>query len=162
MKNHFLKRSAEPFVKSFVKSVAKPFVLSACLAVLVMPSFAGDIIEARQKRFKQSGAALQSMFKKDAPAGDFDAIKQKANELIEWANEMPGYFPPGSDSPDDEAKPIVFSDPEGFKQAAQKFAASAQAVEDAAKSQDGAAVKAALGQLGGSCKSCHTKYRDKK
>ncbi|MGC6472535.1 MAG: c-type cytochrome [Parvibaculales bacterium] len=131
-----------------------------CLTSL--PSVAGEIVQARKQRFKQSGAALQLMSKQLAPAEDFEALKLKANELIEWANEMPGYFPPGSDTPDDEAKPNVFTDPEGFQSAAQNFANAAQMIEDAAKNGDIAAVKAAIGRTGASCKACHKKYRAKK
>ncbi|MGC6511170.1 MAG: c-type cytochrome [Parvibaculales bacterium] len=135
-------------------------VCTICLTSL--PSLAGEIVQARKQRFKQSGATLQMMSKQLAPAKDFETLKQKANELIEWANEMPGYFPPGSDTPDDEAKPNVFTDPEGFQAAAQNFANAAQMIEDAAKNGDIAAVKAAIGQTGASCKACHKKYRAKK
>lgn len=149
MKNHRIFNFALVFV-------------TGALCLTSLPSFAGEIVQARQQRFKQSGAALQIMSKQLAPAEDFEALKQKANELIEWANEMPGYFPPGSDTPEDEAKPNVFTDPEGFQKAAQNMAFAAQMIENAAKEGDSAAVKAAIGRTGATCKACHKKYRAKK
>ncbi len=53
------------------------FLLLTIFIVASFPSFAGDIIQVRQLRFKQSAEALQTMFKHDAPAENYQALKQK-------------------------------------------------------------------------------------
>ena len=50
------------------------------------------------KRFKQSGADIQAIFKKHMGAGNFAAIEQAATRMAAWGEEMPDAFPTGSNS----------------------------------------------------------------
>ncbi|NEK22222.1 cytochrome c [Sulfitobacter sp. JBTF-M27] len=57
------------------------------------------------------------------------------------------------------AKAEIWSDPDGF---AEKFEALADASAALIDASDAAAVGAGMGDLGGSCKGCHEKYRGPK
>ncbi|NNK15272.1 MAG: cytochrome c [Sulfitobacter sp.] len=57
------------------------------------------------------------------------------------------------------AKAEIWSDPDGF---AEKFQALADASAALIDASDAAAVGAGMGDLGGSCKGCHEKYRGPK
>lgn len=135
------------------------------IATFVSPIMASEIGDARTKRFKQMGGALKSIAKKDLPAGNLEAIKEKANIIIDYANEMPDYFPQGSDEADDKARAEIWDDFGDFKMLARDLSESAQSLEDAAKdaAKDGdmAALGAALKHTGGRCKACHLKYKHK-
>ena len=56
------------------------------------------LVEKRIKRFKQSGADIQAIFKKHIAAGDYVAIEKAATRIADWADVMPNYFPAGSSS----------------------------------------------------------------
>lgn len=57
------------------------------------------------------------------------------------------------------AKAEIWSDPDGFAERMQALADASTALMDAS---DAAAVGAGMGDLGGSCKACHEKYRGPK
>ena len=71
--------------------------------------------EERKQRFKASGASMKALYREHLPAEDYQAIKAEATVLVKWAKDMPEAFPFGSDSDNDEAKPEIWTDFEGFK-----------------------------------------------
>jgi len=116
-----------------------------------------ESFEAMGDAFKQAGDAM----KQDAP--DMAVVQSAATKINAMAPKLPGWFPAGS-GPDDgirtEALQAVWTKPEEFRQAAQKFADEAARFEAAAKGGDKAAVGAAMQSLGGACKGCHEKFRE--
>lgn len=117
--------------------------------------------QERIERFKASGASVKAMYQEYLPAQDYQAIKAEAAVLVRWAGDIPAAFPFGSDSDDDEARPEIWSDFEGFKQAAKSFETAALALQSATDQNDIDMVKKALDNVGASCKACHRKYRKK-
>jgi len=71
-------------------------------------------------------------------------------------------FPEGSDFGETTALPKIWEDPGAFTRELRMFEAAAATLGQAAGSGDMAAIGAALGELGKSCKSCHENFRQKK
>ena len=117
--------------------------------------------EERKQRFKDSGASMKALYYEHLPEEDYQAIKAEATVLVKWAKDMPEAFPFGSDSDNDEAKPEIWTDFEGFKSAAKAFETASLDLQKAVVQNDISLVKTALGNVGASCKACHKKYREK-
>ena len=133
-----------------------------CLAtVLVASADASDVQKERKMRFEASSAAIKAMFRQHLPAGDFTAISKEAGILNVWAKEMPAKFPAGSDRPDDQARPEIWTDFETFKAAAANYEQTTAALQKAADGGDADIVQAALLEVTASCKACHKKFRSK-
>ena len=75
-------------------------------------------------RFKQSGAAIQSVFKQHLGNDDFAAIAEAATLIADWADVMPDYFPAGSTSPG--ARDDIWDDFDDFKSKAADNAKAAR------------------------------------
>ena len=141
-------------------------ILSAALAVPATAALAHEpgtyespIVEQRVKRFKQSGADIQAIFKKHMGAGNFAAIEQAATRMAAWGEEMPDTFPTGSNSVG--ADPAIWENFSDFENKAAAFAKAAAELKTAAASGNARAVKKAAQAVGGTCKSCHQSYRIK-
>jgi len=59
------------------------------------------------------------------------------------------------------ALPVIWSDAAKFKQAQDQFQSAVAALVAASKSGDEAKVKAAIGDVGKNCGSCHDNFREK-
>ena len=89
---------------------------------------------------------------------DFDTITEEAMKLAAWAEVMPDYFPAGSGA-GTSAKPEIWADFVGFKDAAEAFHDAAQDLITVAAKQDAASTAEALKAVGASCKACHQKFK---
>jgi cytochrome c556 len=58
-------------------------------------------------------------------------------------------------------KPEFFQEQQEVGKVAQEFNREANAIAEIASTGDAAAVKAQLGKLGGTCKSCHDKFKNR-
>ena len=140
--------------------------LALGVTAFIMPATAHEpgtyespMVEKRVKRFKQSGADIQAVFKKHLPAGDYAAIEAAALRMAAWGDEMPDAFPAGSRSVGaDDALWDNFPD---FKAKSEAMAEASRALKAAAGSGDKVSVAAAAKRVGGTCKSCHDSYRIK-
>lgn len=147
----------------------KPFLSLILSAALVVPvtavlahepgTYESPIVEQRVKRFKQSGADIQAIFKKHMGAGNFTAIEKAAELMAAWGEEMPDAFPAGSNSVG--ADPAIWENFSDFESKADAFAKAATELKAAAASGNAGAVKNAARAVGGTCKSCHQSYRIK-
>ena len=127
----------------------------------VEPAADASIVEKRVHRFKQSGAAIQSVFKEHLGNDDFAAIAEAATLMAGWADVMPDYFPAGSTSPG--ARDDIWADFNDFKSKAADNAKAARDLQQLALAgTDKSAIAAAAKKLGGTCKACHQSYRIKK
>ena len=127
----------------------------------VEPAANASIVEKRVHRFKQSGAAIQSVFKEHLGNDDFAAIAEAATLMAVWADVMPDYFPAGSTSPG--ARDDIWADFDDFKSKAADNAKAARDLQQLALAgTDKSAIAAAAKKLGGTCKACHQSYRIKK
>ena len=124
----------------------------------VAPAADASIVDKRIHRFKQSGAAIQSVFKEHLGANDFAAIAEAATLIADWADVMPDYFPTGSASPG--ARDEIWADFDDFKSKAADNAKAARDLQQLALAgTDKGSIVAAASKLGGTCKACHQSYR---
>jgi cytochrome c556 len=109
----------------------------------------------------RSNGALIAMAKGDV-AFDKEVAARHAAVLANLS-ELPftsGAFGPGTDKgAPSKADPKIWSEPEKFKAASDKFIAATRALPAAAG--DAGSLKTALADLGKTCKGCHDDYRQK-
>jgi cytochrome c556 len=91
----------------------------------------------------------------------WDAATAASNaETIAMLSRLPWpAFAPGTDQGDTRAKPDIWSDNAKFKANAERLQEQTAKLAAAAKSGDEAAVKAAFGEVGKTCKGCHDQFR---
>ena len=68
---------------------------------------------------------------------------------------------PGTDSGDTTLNAEVFLKPAKFKEVAQNFETQTAKLASVAQSEDFKAIKAQFGEIGKTCKACHTQFRTK-
>lgn len=125
-------------------------------------SGATGIVKERMEMMKGMGAAMKEIAGMLRGSSDYDAgrIKALGDEMRKHAAHMPMMFPEGSNKEPSEAKATIWTNVEGFKTESAKLAQYAAALAESA--DDKAAAKTAFRNVGQSCKSCHTDYREKK
>ncbi|GAB2905614.1 cytochrome c [Uliginosibacterium flavum] len=123
-----------------------------------------DQIKYRQSAMTvnaRSSGALNAMAKGDVAFNKDVAVRHAS--VIADLSDLPlqaGAFGPGTDKgAPTKADPKVWSEPEKFKAAYDKFTAAAKALPAAAG--DVGTLKVALADLGKTCKGCHDDYRMK-
>ena len=138
----------------------RTFLFAGCAAALISLSSLGasaGVVEDRKANFKANNASMRAI----AAAlgnGDFDTITAEAKKIAAWAEVMPDYFPEGSGE-GTSAKPAIWTDFIGFKDAAEANYNAAEALITAAAKQDAQAAGQALQAIGGTCKGCHQKFK---
>jgi cytochrome c556 len=138
-------------------------------AVSTLPATAASaqdaprLMKQRHEDFERIGDAMKVVsreLKGDKP--NLDNVRQGAGTIAGLASEMLGWFPPGT-GPDvgkTEAKAEIWQKPQDFTAKSQAFTQAARAFQAAAQGNDLAAIRAAHGNLGKSCKACHDLYRE--
>ncbi len=99
--------------------------------------------------------------KADTP--DLAQVRQNADVIATLAPQVKTWFPQGT-GPDvgkTDAKAEIWQKPDDFAAKARDFETAAAAFKTAAAGNDLAAIRAAQGNLGNSCKACHDLYRAK-
>ena len=91
----------------------------------------------------------------------FDAKAATDNaEIATMVSKLPyAGFVDGSDKGDTKAKPEIWAERDKFNAAATKMQDEMAKLNAAAKTGDAAAIKVAVGGVGGACKACHDSYR---
>jgi len=97
----------------------------------------------------------------DASPPDLATVRKEAAAMAKVAPEVSGWFPPGTgpETGKTHAKPEIWQKPDDFAAKIRGFQAAAQKLNTAAQGDNVAAMKAAFGDLGKSCKACHDPYR---
>ena len=135
--------------------------LSAAIAAAIIGfsslSASAGVIEDRKANFKANNASMRAIGAA-LSFDDFEAVASEAQKIAAWAMVMPDYFPEGSGE-GTSAKPAIWSDFIGFKDAAEANYNAAEALIAAAQKQDSAQAGAALKALGATCKACHQKFK---
>ncbi|MEK8032402.1 cytochrome c [Ideonella sp. DXS29W] len=91
----------------------------------------------------------------------FDAAAAQANaDIVATLSKLPfTAFIDGTSSGDTKAKPEIWTEQDKFKAAAAKMNDEVAKLNVAAKSGNIDQIKAAVGDVGKSCKACHDSYR---
>jgi cytochrome c556 len=120
-------------------------------------------IELRQGQLKKLGKAFKTI-SDELKAGEPDmaAIQAAAASVPVEAEGMADWFPAGT-GPESgvktEALAAIWEQPDLFAEKVANFQAAAGDLALAAEGGDVAAIGAAFGQTGGTCKSCHETFR---
>lgn len=147
----------------------KKLVIAALICAtpaLAAAQEAKDIVAARQGFYKLLGAnmgVLAGMAK-----GEMDYTAEGAQSAADNIALLTQYnamhlFAPGTSSADVEgarALPAIWEDMAGVQEKGMAFKAAAENMK-AVAGQGKAEMAGALGDLGGTCKSCHDNYRAK-
>ena len=135
------------------------------IAVVAQSATPAQVIETRQKNLKEIGKAMKSTgdsFKSGTP--DAALIRANANVVGGYADQLGTWFPAGTamgGPTKTAAKPEIWTDKAGFAKAAGDFSVAAKAFRTAAAGNDLGATGKAAQALGGTCKTCHEKFRAK-
>ncbi|MFL5254482.1 MAG: c-type cytochrome [Rhodopila sp.] len=145
-------------------------VIKSKIAVAAFILFAGagvaqaqtpDPIALRQATFDLNSGTFTLARTIVANKLDVKPIENPARGMAKWAALIPSMFPKGSDKGDTKALPEIWSDPAGFKKAADEFGAASTKLADAAKAGDADAVAVATKAVGDACGACHKAFRAK-
>lgn len=133
-------------------STAAPLEKSAALALM----------KERHENYEKIGKAMKAIgrtLKSDSP--DLGVVRTGADTIATMAPKVKSWFPAGT-GPDvgkTEAKAAIWQKNDDFVAKADDFTRAATAFQAAARGGDLAAIRAAHGALGKSCKACHDLYR---
>lgn len=137
--------------------------LILCLSVsLFAPAALADAeadIKYRQNIFKVVGGHMGGMgtiLKSGVYPDDF---AYHAKSIAAVASIVPTVFPAGSGDGKTEALPDIWSEPEEFQAALDKFLTAAADMGEVADSGDMGAIGGAMKALGGACKNCHDNFK---
>jgi cytochrome c556 len=119
-----------------------------------------DPIETRQAGQDLMAADYAGIRAVVAAKGNVKTLEKPAEALARWIKQFPSQFPPGSDTGHNtKALPAVWSDPAGFRKAADNFVAAADKLAELAKTGNPDSVAAQVKLVGEACLACHHTYR---
>jgi cytochrome c556 len=123
------------------------------------------IITARQDKLKKMGAANRAMadeLKKSTP--DVAVFKTNADLIAGFAPDLINWFPAGTGMESGvktAAKAEVWSQPDQFKAAHERFVAESAKFQTTVATGDLAAIGAGVEELGLTCRNCHQVNRQR-
>lgn len=121
-----------------------------------------DTVKGRQANLKDLGAAFKAIsdeMKAGTPAST--TVEYSIKSVQQYANGIENWFPEGSGPElgiEMAAKPEIWTQPEDFATKVSDFQAAVANLT--AASGDPAAIPAAFGGVGKTCKSCHDTYKE--
>jgi cytochrome c556 len=133
--------------------------LVVCLIATGFGSANADIIADRKAGFKRNADSMK-VIAAAIRGGDYQTVINRTDGIASWASKIPSYFPEGSDSGDTKARAEIWFEFDAFKAKAKANETAALTLVTAAKSGDQGAMMAGLKNLGASCKSCHSIFKD--
>jgi len=133
------------------KTVCAALLLAAASGMV----FAQDINAERAAVMRSNGQAVAAL-RPLTTSFDAAAVKAQAEVLAGNGAKIAVLFAPGTDQNNPQASPAIWTDAAGFKAAADKFTADANALTAVS---DGPGLAAALATLQSNCGACHKAYR---
>lgn len=121
-------------------------------------------VEARQSHFQDLGAAFKAIndeIKAGRPASTTTTFS--IDSVVRYAPQVRTWFPEGTGPElgvETEAKAAIWEQPEEFEAALADFERAVEDLATAKQSGEPEAIKAAFMKTGGTCKSCHDKFRE--
>jgi cytochrome c556 len=118
------------------------------------------VMKARHEGMEAIGDSTKAI--RRAQSGpDLPAIRSNAAKIAQLSQQASGWFPAGTgpDIAKTRAKVDIWQNSEDFAVKLRNFQAAAHTFNAAASGKDAATIDAAFGQLNGTCKACHDKYR---
>jgi len=141
--------------------VAAAVLLGVSLPAAAQFAKPEDAIKYRKAAMTMMGTHVGRIFAMANGKAPFDAKAAAANADIAAAVSKWQFagFVEGSDQGQTRAEPKIWSELDKFKAAAAKSNEDIAKLDVAAKSGSLDAIKAAVGEVGKSCKACHDAYR---
>ena len=143
-------------------SAAAPAGAQAIPSAAVSGEQAKKVMHDRHENYEKFGDAMKALSRDvKAASPDLAAVRKNAAVFTDLGPQMLSWFPPGSgpEAGKTDAKAEIWQKPEDFAAKAKAFNQAATAFQAAAQGSDLAAIRAAHGNLGKSCKACHDLYR---
>jgi len=147
--------------------------LSAALALAMGAGYSLTAVSQAKPEVlvKQRQSAMTLQGKYFGPLGGMlkGAVPYDANVVarnagyLEVLSKMPwdGFAESTKGAQNTRALPAIWTDAAKFKQSQEQFQSAVAALVAASKSGDEAKVKAAIGEVGKNCGSCHDNFREK-
>jgi len=149
----------------YVQAIAATAALcaTATIAIAQQQPRPDDVIKFRKGAFSVIGwynGQLGQMVKGQRP---FDAavFARNAEIIAEMSRVVPDAFIPGSEKGETRARPEIFSQPDKFKVAMDRFQGEAAKLSEVAKGGNADQMRAQFGALVKSCAGCHDNFRVK-
>ena len=146
-----------------------PIAVASLAAIAATAGVAGvsgtkakQISHQRHEGMETIGKAFKALRREfDSPTPNAAAVKASANQVASLAARSSTWFAKGSgpEAGKTGAKPEIWQNWPDFVAKNRAFQQSAQAFRSVAAKGDMAAAKASYGDLAGTCKACHDKYR---
>jgi len=140
------------------ESLLAVLILVSLSSVVLAHTSATGIVKERMDKFTRSKEHLKSM-RSHIKKRKYNAIIPLAEEIRDWAEEMPNYFPSGSGGSPSEASSEIWKDFKGFEKSAREHKIAANRLILAAKDGNPDAVVKTFKSMVATCKSCHKSYR---
>lgn len=118
-----------------------------------------DEIQKRRLLMESNNDVATKDISKLAKEGNFAEIQVKVKAIIDNMDKMLELFPKGSTSEKSRAKAEIWEKWDEFSKEPGKVKQAAQALADAAKTNNEAEVNTKLKALGTACASCHNSFR---
>lgn len=129
----------------------------------VSPAKAKAVMHERHEGMELVGKTNKILNRELKGTPDMAVVRNAAATMNGLARKASGWFPAGT-GPDvgkTGAKAEIWQKPEDFAAKVKAFQLAANNLNTAARGGNAAAIAAAHGELGKSCKSCHDSYRAK-
>ena len=143
--------------------------LSATLAFSVTTTTAHDgatgIVKERMESMEHVAATMKTLSKMASGEVAFDGktASLATKEVAKNMAAFPKQFPEGSDKHPSEAGPAIWTNNAEFVAIAKQLEdAAAKATKTLAGASDNSVVAGVLGDMGKTCKACHSKFRVKR
>jgi cytochrome c556 len=127
------------------------------------PEQIAALMHERHENFEEMGDAMKGIgreLKAGAPA--VARVQRPATTIAGFGQELLTWFPAGSGPEtgrDTRAKAEIWQDMATFRQRGEAFQAESARFNQIAQAGDVAAIRAAMPDLGNSCKNCHDRFR---
>ncbi len=132
----------------------------AASTALAHANVSNPAVKARMDLMSQIGANTKVLGDMAKGATAFDAARAQAAAaaIATHAANTPAAFQAQEDDPESEAKPAIWSNFGDFTAKSQALRAAATKASGEITSMN--SLRASLGAIGGTCKSCHEDYRE--
>ena len=124
---------------------------------ITLPTFASEIIDERKQLYQQNKDNMKLIYNA-INSENFEQVIKSAGEIEAFANKMTDYFPVGSISRGSSEN--IWSDFEGFTEAAELNSISSKALRIAAQDNKLDELNSLFSELSSTCKSCHRSYKN--
>jgi cytochrome c556 len=145
---------------AFLATLACAALLAACGGE-APDTHPNQPVTKRRAVFKDMVRALEPLGQMARERQGYDApyFDQQARELQRLSQLPWAYFTPDSNYPPTHAKPEVWQKADAFKQATEDYMGKVNHLVEVGGGGDLAAIKRAVADVQGSCKSCHDQFR---